>query len=92
MLRVGFILPVGFHVMSYSAGRRQLLRRGDRNGALWTSQRADRAARLDLEKAKTLSAQYGVRASIDVELYENVLDMRLHGLRSDAEFACDFLV
>ena len=47
---------------------------------------------VNFDQAETLSAGHGLGASLDGEFHKYVFDMRLHGLRRNAEVPSDFLV
>jgi hypothetical protein len=47
---------------------------------------------VNFDQAETLSAGHGLGASLDGEFHKYVFDMRLHGLRRNAEVSSDFLV
>jgi hypothetical protein len=44
------------------------------------------------DQTEALGARNRLRPSVDGELYENVLDVRLYRLRGDTQFPCDLLV
>jgi hypothetical protein len=52
----------------------------------------ERPTQLYPDQAKALGARDRLRASVDGELYENILDMRLYRLRCDTKFPSDLLV
>ena len=44
------------------------------------------------DEAETLRARYGLRSPLDVELNEDMLDVRFDGLGCDGKNSCNFLV
>jgi hypothetical protein len=44
------------------------------------------------DEAKTLRARHGLRSPLDVELNEDMLDVRFDGLGCDGKNSCNFLV
>ena len=61
-------------------------------GSVYRITRSLAAKLWSADEAKTLRARNGLRSPLDVELNEDMLDVRFDGLGCDGKNSCNFLV